>query len=290
MSLGIPPLLLVTFFPLVGGAVILFLHDDTPEGRSAIRWTALIASLVTFLFSLWVLAQFTPSSPDLQLQVRWQWLQIAGAPVSFYLGVDGLSILLLLLNTFLIPISLLSSWDAVQDRVKAFSLWFLLLEVGMTGVFLAQDLVFFFIFWEFSLVPMYFLIGIWGGGRKVYAALKFLLYTMSGSILMLLAIVWLGIQGGTFSLPELVAAHNIPPFLQTWLFLAFAIAFAIKVPMWPLHSWLPDAHTEAPTAGSVILAGVMLKMGAYGLLRFNLSLFPDATVRLAPWLALLAVI
>jgi NADH-quinone oxidoreductase subunit M len=290
MILGIPPLLLVTFFPLVGFAVILFLRDSTPGGRSAIRWTALITSLITFLISLGVLALFRPGDTNLQLVVRAPWLTISGAPISFFMGVDGLSILLLLLNTFLIPIALLSSWSSIQERVKGFNLWFLLLETGMTGVFLAQDLVLFFVFWEFSLIPMYFLIGIWGAGRKVYAALKFLLYTMSGSILMLLAILWLGIQGGTFSLPDLVAAHNLPPYVQTWLFLAFAIAFAVKVPMWPLHSWLPDAHTEAPTAGSVILAGVMLKMGAYGLLRFNLSLFPDATVRLAPWLAVFAVI
>jgi NADH-quinone oxidoreductase subunit M len=283
-------LLLVTFFPLVGFAIIFFLREDTPGGRSAIRWTALAASLLTFLISLGMLAQFVPGNTSLQMVVRVPWVYIAGAPISFFLGVDGLSILLVLLNTFLIPIALLSSWSSIQERIKAFSLWFLLLEVGMTGVFLAQDLVLFFVFWEFSLIPMYFLIGIWGAGRKVYAALKFLLYTMSGSILMLLAILWLGIQGGTFALPDLVAAHNIAPAVQTWLFLAFAIAFAVKVPMWPLHSWLPDAHTEAPTPGSVILAGVMLKMGAYGLLRFNLSLFPDATVRLAPWLALLAVI
>jgi NADH-quinone oxidoreductase subunit M len=290
MIFGIPLLVLVTFFPLVGFAAILFMSDATPGGRSAIRWTALLASLVTFALSLGVLAQFSPAVPDLQLVVRAQWLVIAGAPVSFFMGVDGLSILLLLLDTFLVPIALLSSWNSIQERVKGFSLWFLLLEIGMTGVFLAQDLVLFFVFWEFSLVPMYFLIGIWGGGRKVYAALKFFLYTMSGSILMLLAILWLGVQGGTFALPDLVAAHNLPPYVQTWLFIAFAIAFAVKVPMWPLHSWLPDAHTEAPTPGSVILAGVMLKMGAYGLLRFNLGLFPDATVRLAPWLAGLAVV
>jgi NADH-quinone oxidoreductase subunit M len=164
------------------------------------------------------------------------------------------------------------------------------LEVGMVGVFLALDLFLFYIFWEFTLVPMYFLIGIWGGPRRMYAAIKFFLYTMAGSILMLLAILWLGIRAGTFSLPELIAMGNIPANLQTWLFLAFAAAFAIKVPMWPLHSWLPDAHVEAPTAGSVILAGVLLKMGTYGFLRFNLSLFPAATMKLAPWMALLAVI
>jgi NADH-quinone oxidoreductase subunit M len=206
------------------------------------------------------------------------------------MGVDGLSILLLLLTTFLTPISILSTWTAVEERVKDFMIFFLLLEVGMVGVFLAQDLFLFYIFWEFTLVPMYFLIGIWGGPRRMYAAIKFFLYTMAGSVLMLLAILWLGIQGGSFSVPELIAKGGIPANVQTWLFLAFAAAFAIKVPMWPLHSWLPDAHVEAPTAGSVILAGVLLKMGTYGFLRFNLPLFPAASVQLAPWMALLAVI
>jgi NADH-quinone oxidoreductase subunit M len=169
-------------------------------------------------------------------------------------------------------------------------LFFLLLETGMIGVFLAQDLFLFYIFWEFTLVPMYFLIGIWGGPRRIYAAIKFFLYTMAGSILMLLAILWLGIQQGTFSVPELMAKGGIDPNTQIWLFIAFAAAFAIKVPMWPLHSWLPDAHVEAPTAGSVILAGVMLKLGTYGFLRFNLGLFPDAAVRAAPVIGVLAVI
>jgi NADH-quinone oxidoreductase subunit M len=169
-------------------------------------------------------------------------------------------------------------------------IFFLLLEVGMLGVFLAQDLFLFYIFWEFTLVPMYFLIGIWGGPRRIYAAIKFFLYTMAGSILMLLAILWLGIYQGTFSVPDLITRGGIPGDIQLWLFLAFAAAFAIKVPMWPLHSWLPDAHVEAPTAGSVILAGVLLKMGTYGFLRFNLPMFPEAVVKAAPWMALLAVI
>jgi NADH-quinone oxidoreductase subunit M len=169
-------------------------------------------------------------------------------------------------------------------------LFVLLREIGMVGVFLAQDLFLFYVFWEFTLVPMYFLIGVWGGPKRMYAAVKFFLYTMAGSVLMLLAILWLGIQQGSFEMPELIAKDGIPPNLQIWLFLAFAAAFAIKVPMWPLHSWLPDAHVEAPTAGSVILAGVLLKMGTYGFLRFNLSLFPQAAVQLAPWVAGLAVI
>ena len=215
---------------------------------------------------------------------------MAGWNISYALGVDGLSILLVLLTTFLTPISILSTWTAVEERVKDFMLFFLLLEVGMLGVFLAQDLFLFYIFWEFTLVPMYFLIGIWGGPRRIYAAIKFFLYTMAGSILMLLAILWLGVHQGTFSVPDLMAKGGIPANIQLWLFIAFAAAFAIKVPMWPLHSWLPDAHVEAPTAGSIILAGVLLKMGTYGFLRFNIPLFPQAALKAAPWIALLAVI
>jgi NADH-quinone oxidoreductase subunit M len=281
------PLILVTFFPLVGVLALLFVPADK---KNALRWTALAASLATFGLSIWMLTRFNASNPDLQLGFSLGWIQVAGWNISFAMGVDGLSILLVLLTAFLSPISILSTWTAVEDRVKDFMIFFLLLEVGMTGVFLAQDLFLFYIFWEFTLVPMYFLIGIWGGPRRIYAAIKFFLYTMAGSILMLLAILWLGISQGTFSVPDLIAKGGIPAGIQMWLFLAFAAAFAIKVPMWPLHSWLPDAHVEAPTAGSVILAGVLLKMGTYGFLRFNLALFPDAAVKAAPWVALLAVI
>ncbi|MCS7248591.1 MAG: NADH-quinone oxidoreductase subunit M [Anaerolineales bacterium] len=281
------PLTLVTFLPLVGVLILLFLREEQKE---IIRWVALGTSLATFIVSLVVLAQFQPSNPELQLVIRRVWIQVAGWDIAYHLGVDGLSILLVLLTTFLTPISILSTWTAIEERVKEFMIFFLLLEVGMVGVFLALDLFLFYIFWEFTLVPMYFLIGIWGGPRRMYAAIKFFLYTMAGSILMLLAILWLGIRGGTFSLPELIAQNNIPADVQIWLFLAFAAAFAIKVPMWPLHSWLPDAHVEAPTAGSVILAGVLLKMGTYGFLRFNLALFPQAAVQLAPIMAVLAVI
>ena len=277
---------LVTFFPLVGILVILLI----PRGaKNALRWTALLASLATFGFSLAMLAQFEAANPALQLVVRAPWIRLAGWTIEYHLGVDGLSILLVLLTTLLMPIGILSTWSAVEERVKEFMVFFLLLEVGMVGVFLALDLFLFYIFWEFTLVPMYFLIGIWGGPRRMHAAVKFFLYTMAGSILMLLAIVWLGLDQGTFSVPALLQS-SIPADTQIWLFLAFAAAFAIKVPMWPLHSWLPDAHVEAPTAGSVILAGVLLKMGTYGFLRFNLPLFPAAAVRLAPWMALLAVI
>ena len=291
MNYLLHPLTLVTFFPLLGVLVLLFLK---PEQKNIQRWVALGTSLVTFVISMVVLVwfkQYDAWNPgSLHMVIDAPWIQVAGWNISYAMGVDGLSILLVLLTTFLTPISILSTWTAVQDRVKDFMIFFLLLEVGMTGVFLAQDLFLFYIFWEFTLVPMYFLIGIWGGPQRMYAAVKFFLYTMAGSLLMLLAILWLGIYQGTFSVPELIAKGGIPANIQIWLFLAFAAAFAIKVPMWPLHSWLPDAHVEAPTAGSVILAGVLLKMGTYGFVRFNIPLFPDAAVKAAPWMALLAVI
>ncbi len=286
MDFILQPLNLLTFFPLVGVLVLLFVK----QRDNLSRWVALITSLITFGISIWVLAQFDANNPGLQMLINKNWIQIAGWNIKYAMGIDGLSILLVLLTTFLSPIAILSTWHAVEERVRDFMLFFLLLEIGMVGVFLAQDLFLFYVFWEFTLVPMYFLIGIWGGSQRIYAAIKFFLYTMAGSILMLLAILWLGINQGTFYLPDLIAAGGIPSNVQYWLFLAFAAAFAIKVPMWPLHSWLPDAHVQAPTAGSVILAGVLLKLGTYGFLRFNLSLFPQAAVQLAPAIATLAVI
>jgi NADH-quinone oxidoreductase subunit M len=287
MNFLFEPLNLVTFFPLVGVLVLLFIKS---EYKSAIRWTALGTALISFVISLWALSLFIRTDTSLQLVSKHSWIQVAGWDIQYYLGIDGLSILLVLLTTFLTPIAILSTWTAIEERVKDFMIFFLLLEVGMLGVFLAQDLFLFYIFWEFTLIPMYFLIGIWGGPNRLYAAVKFFLYTMAGSILMLLAILWLGIHQGTFSVPDLVAKGGIPADLQMWLFIAFAAAFAIKVPMWPLHSWLPDAHVEAPTAGSVILAGVLLKMGTYGFLRFNIQLFPQAAMQAAPTIAVLAVI
>jgi NADH-quinone oxidoreductase subunit M len=294
MEFLLQPLTLLTFFPIVGVLVILFMNSGQ---KNAIRWVAMVTSLLTFGISLWVFSMFNASNPDLQLEAKYAWIHVAGWNIYYYLAVDGLSILLVLLTAFLTPISILSTWTAVEDRVKDFMIFFLLLEVGMTGVFLAQDLFLFYIFWEFTLVPMYFLIGIWGGPRRVYAAIKFFLYTMAGSILMLLAILFLGIKTDTFNiptmlvrLPDLYATGAIPAGVQMFLFLAFTAAFAIKVPMWPLHSWLPDAHVEAPTAGSVILAGVLLKMGTYGFLRFNIPLFPNAAIQAAPWIALFATI
>jgi NADH-quinone oxidoreductase subunit M len=281
------PLLLTTFLPLLGVVVLVLLRS---EAKTAQRWTALATSILTFGASIWMLTQFNPQNPDLQLVVDIPWLSVSGLDIRFFMGVDGLSILLVLLTTFLTPIAILSTWTAVTEKVKGFMMFFLLLEVGMLGVFLAQDLVLFYIFWEFTLVPMYFLIGMWGGARRIYAAVKFFLFTMAGSVLMLLAILFMGWQAGTFSVPALMAARETFAAAQVWLFIAFAVAFAIKVPMFPLHTWLPDAHVEAPTAGSVILAGVLLKMGAYGFLRFNLPLFPKVAVAAAPIIAILAVI
>lgn len=295
------PLTLLTFLPLLGVLVLLFIKS---EQKSALRWVALATSMVTFAVSLWVLGLFyaeEAAQPGaLHLVAQYSWIQVADWNIQYYLAVDGISILLVMLTAFLTPISILSTWTAIEERVKDFMIFFLLLEVGMTGVFLAQDLFLFYIFWEFTLIPMYFLIGIWGGPNRLYAAVKFFLYTMAGSILMLLAILYIGYIGGSFAVPELTVKlvelygnGTIPMNIQMWLFIAFTAAFAIKVPMWPLHSWLPDAHVEAPTAGSVILAGVLLKMGTYGFLRFNLPLFPDAAMQAAPvigWLAVIGII
>lgn len=280
------PLLLVTFSPLLGVLVILLLR---PAWKGALRWVALISSLLTFGLSLWMLTQFNAASGEMQMEYLLPWFNLAGTPIGVHFGVDGISILMVLLTTFLTPLAILSTWKAVAEKVRGFMAFFLLLEVGMLGVFLSLDMVLFYIFWEFTLIPMYFLIGLWGGERRVYAALKFFLYTFAGSVLMLAGILWIGLQYGSFDLTQLTNGGLIPAAAQLWLFGAFGLAFAIKVPMFPLHSWLPDAHTEAPTAGSVILAGVLLKMGAYGFLRFNLPLFPNAAVQLAPWMAGLAV-
>ena len=287
MNFGLTPLSVVVFFPLVGFLVVLYLRE---ERRDAIRWTGLVASLVEFGLALWVLAQFNPANPDMQMVVNLPWLQIGGLPIAYHLGVDGISMLMLLLTTFLTPLAILSAWKAIDQHVKGFMLFFLLLESAMVGVFLSLDLVLFYIFWEFTLIPMAFLIGIWGGSRRVYAAIKFFLFTMAGSILMLAAILVAGLTAGTFSLDQLAGGSAFSAALQTWLFLGFGAAFAVKVPIWPLHTWLPDAHVEAPTAGSVSLAGILLKMGAYGFIRFSITLFPEAARQFAPWLAGLAIV
>lgn len=280
-------LTLLTFFPLVGVVILLFWRG-AHDGQ--IKWTAIITSAVTLILSVVVLLQYRPDVPGLQLVDHMAWIPSWG--ISYWLGVDGISILMVLLTTIISLLAIVSSWSAIETQVRQYYIFMLLLQVGMMGVFLAQDMFLFYIFWEFTLVPMYFLIGIWGGGRRVYAAIKFFLYTMAGSLLMLLAILYMGLQSDpvTFSLPALIANRAAFAGAQNILFISFFVAFAIKVPIFPFHSWLPDAHTEAPTAGSVILAGILLKMGTYGLIRFNLPLFPQASAYFAAPIAVLAII
>ena len=281
----------VTFLPVLGAAVV-FLLPRRAEGL--VKVTALATTLVTFAVSVPLFTRFDASLSAYQFVEQRTWMPTLG--VSYHLGVDGISLLLVLLTTFLMPLVLLSSWHSIERRWKEFAITMLLLETGMLGVFVALDLFLFYIFWEAMLVPMYLIIGIWGGPNRVYAAVKFILYTLAGSLLMLVAILALYFINGaatgayTFDLPVL-ARYVLPAGrAQNLMFLAFALAFAIKVPMWPFHTWLPDAHTEAPTPGSVILAGVLLKMGTYGFLRFCLPLFPQATMAFAPWMFALAVI
>ena len=287
MSVLLNPLVWVTFFPLIGMVLIAFLHQ---EQKNAIRITALVISIITFGLSIWMLTGFQPENTDIQMGINLAWIQAGDLKINFQLGVDGLSILMVLLTTFLTPIVILSSWNGIDERVKTFMMVFMLLETALIGVFLSLDLVLFFLFWELTLIPMYFLIGIWGSENRIYAAVKFFLYTMVGSIFMLVAIFVIGLRSGTFSYVDLAANRQLFADVQLWLFLAFTIAFAIKVPMWPLHTWLPDAHVQAPAPASVILAGVLLKMGTYGFLRFNLGLFPEMSIKAAPIIVVLAVI
>jgi len=281
-------LTIVTFLPLLGVLAILLTNPPKRGSENLVKGIAVVTSAITFLGTLLILMRFDSGTPGLQLVDRFDWIPSWG--IQYFLGVDGLSILMVLLTSFISMLAIASSWNAIKTQVKQFYIFCLLLETGMLGVFLAQDLFLFYIFWEFTLVPMYFLIGIWGGARRVYASIKFFLYTMAASLLMLLAILYMGINAGTFSLPDLIAGRAAFAGAQNLLFLGFFLAFAVKVPIFPFHSWLPDAHTEAPTAGSIILAGVLLKMGTYGLIRFNLPLFPEAAYRYAPAIAVLAII
>ena len=280
----------IVFFPALGALALLFLRGDD---HKYIRAIALIVSVVEFIFSLLMLGGVTAGSTGYQLQENFSW--IAQPPIRYHLGVDGLSLFLVILTTFLTPISVLASWSSIHHRVKEFFVMILLLEVGVVGVFLSLDLFLFFLFWEVMLIPMAFLIGIWGHERRVYAAVKFFLYTMAGSAMMLIGIIWLYSVTGTFDLPVIQDALQSSKLVlsgsaEMLLFLAFFVAFAIKVPLFPLHTWLPDAHVEAPTAGSVMLAGVLLKMGTYGMMRFCLPLFPSASHKAAKYVAALAII
>src|SRR5271166_658595 len=271
-------LTVITFLPMVSIVALLLLRS---QDHVWIRRIALAASLCEFVLSLFLLRGFDSANPNFQLEEFHDWI---GRGIHYHIGIDGISLFLVLLTTFLTPLAILCSWQSIQKNVKGFFISLLVIETAMIGVFVSLDLFLFFVFWELTLIPMYFMIGMWGHDRRIYAAVKFILYTMFGSILMLVAILWLYNLTGSFDLQEIEAKLQagivaFPPHTELLLFGAFFLAFAIKVPLFPLHTWLPDAHTEAPTAGSVILAGVMLKLGTYGMMRFCLPLFPDAAHR-----------
>lgn len=285
-------LTLITFLPALGAALLLFMRKAS---TGAIRNVAMGVSVATLLLSLPLFTKFDVSNPGMQFEQSVPWIPSLG--IQYHVGIDGISLFLVLLTTVLTPIALLSSWNSIETKIREYYLVMLMLETGMIGVFVALDFFLFYVFWEVMLVPMYLLIGVWGGQRRIYAAVKFFLYTMVGSVLMLVAIIILYFLSGasTFDFPAILTSlHSgnfvLSPSQQYWLFLAFFFAFAIKVPLFPLHTWLPDAHVEAPTAGSVILAGILLKMGTYGIVRFCLPLFPEATRELTPLISLLAVV
>jgi NADH-quinone oxidoreductase subunit M len=288
-------LTIITFTPAIGALLLLFYNRDHVR---SIRAFTLIITVLTFVFSIHLITYFDSASPDFQFALKVPWIPSFG--IDYAMGVDGISLFLILLTTVLTPLAVLASWS-IHERLKEYFIFMLLLETGMLGVFAALDFFLFYVFWEIMLVPMYFLIGVWGGERRVYAAIKFVLYTMIGSVLMLVAIITLYFMHGnatgmfTFSYPEIqsaIASGRLAISLdaQWWLFLAFFLAFAVKCPLFPFHTWLPDAHVEAPTAGSVLLAGVLLKMGTYGLVRFNLPLFPMMSQLFAPIISLLAIV
>lgn len=284
-----PILSLITFLPLAGALLFIFIPK---EQKNLFRIFALLLTIITFIISLTLFFQFDSGTADPQFGERAEWI---GYGIQYHVGIDGISLLLVLLTTLLFPIAILSSWNYIQDKVKEYHIFMLILQTGILGVFVSLNLFLFYVFWEAMLIPMYFLIGIWGGKRRIYATMKFVLFTMFGGLLMLVAIFFLystyfqatGVYSlDIFDLQKLI----LKPEIQIWLFLAFALAFAIKVPMFPFHTWLPDAHVEAPTAGSVILAALLLKLGAYGFLRLALPLFPDAVAKFVPFLAVLCII
>jgi NADH-quinone oxidoreductase subunit M len=284
---GFPVLSLITFLPLLGVLILMTLRGDEAAAAGNARWTALWTSLIVFLISLVLWTRFDQREAGYQFVESVNWLPDYG--VGYRMGVDGISVLFILLSTALTPICILASWDSIKTRVREYMAAFLILETMMVGMFAASDFLLFYMFFEGVLIPMYLIIGIWGGPRRVYASLKFFLYTFAGSVLMLLALLAMWHQAGSTDITVLL--HT--PFsadMQYWLFLAFLASFAVKVPMWPVHTWLPDAHVEAPTAGSVILAGVLLKMGAYGFLRFSVPMLPLASQHFAPLMFALGVI
>ncbi|MCO6385528.1 MAG: NADH-quinone oxidoreductase subunit M [Aliihoeflea sp.] len=284
-----PILSTVTFLPLVGAFLILLIRDEGTSARRNIRNVALLTTVFTFLLSIFIWLGFDNANPGFQMVEKVEWLD---SGISYHLGVDGISMLFVILTTFLMPICILASWQAIEKRVKEYMIAFLILETLMIGVFCALDLVLFYVFFEAVLIPMFIIIGVWGGKRRVYASFKFFLYTLLGSVLMMLAIMAMFWEAGTTDIPTLMT-HDFPVGMQQWLWLAFFASFAVKMPMWPVHTWLPDAHVEAPTAGSVILAAVLLKMGGYGFLRFSLPMFTDASIYFQPlvfWLSAIAIV
>ena len=285
--MGFPLLSLITWLPMVGIAVIMSVRGDEKTVASNARWTALWTSLIVLLISLVIWVKFDKSEAGFQFVESVAWLP--EYKVGYKMGVDGISVLFVLLSTVLTPICILASWESIQTKVREFMIAFLILETMMVGMFCALDFVVFYMFFEAVLIPMYLIIGVWGGPRRVYAAVKFFLFTLTGSVLMLLALLAMWLQAGTTDIPTLMHT-SFPAGMQTWLFLAFFASFAVKVPMWPVHTWLPDAHVEAPTAGSVILAGVLLKMGAYGFVRFSIPMLPLASAHFAPFIYTLSVV
>jgi len=277
-----PILSIVTFLPLAGA---LFIATLNREALQNIRYVALWTTLITFVVSLAIWLNFDLTTAGFQFVEERPWL----GSIKYKMGVDGISMLFVILTTFIMPLCILASWQAIEDRVKEYMIAFLVLEALMIGVFCALDLVLFYLFFEAGLIPMFLIIGVWGGPRRVYASFKFFLYTFLGSVLMLIAMMAMYWHAGTTDIPTLLTT-KFPPDMQWWLWLAFFASFAVKMPMWPVHTWLPDAHVEAPTAGSVILAGILLKMGGYGFLRFSLPMFPDASHDFAPLVFLLSVI
>jgi len=284
-----PVLSVTTFLPLVGALLILAIRGESPAEKRNVRWIALWTTLVTFAVSLVMVWHFDASSAAFQFAEKAPWL---GGTISYHMGVDGISLPFVILTTALMPFCIIASWRSVETRVREYMIAFLVLETLMVGTFSALDLVLFYLFFEGGLIPMFLIIGIWGGPRRVYASFKFFLYTLLGSVLMLLAIMAMYWNAGTTDIPTLMQ-HGFPAQLQTWAWLAFFASFAVKMPMWPVHTWLPDAHVEAPTAGSVVLAAILLKMGGYGFLRFSLPMFPLASHDFAPlvlWLSVIAIV
>jgi NADH-quinone oxidoreductase subunit M len=282
-----PLLSLVTFLPLVGAGFILLVRGEPDVVARNARAVALWTSLITFALSLLLWVNFDASTAAFQFVEKREWMAPFG--ITYHMGVDGISMLFVLLSTLLTPLCILASWEAIETRVKEYMVAFLVLETMMVGTFCALDLVLFYVFFEAVLIPMFLIIGIWGGGRRVYSAFKFFLYTLAGSVLMLLAILAMYFDAETTDIPTLLT-YAFAPEMQKWLWLAFFASFAVKMPMWPVHTWLPDAHVDAPTAGSVILAAVLLKMGGYGFVRFSLPMFPDASAYFTPLVYTLSII